>query len=226
MNLAELTRRFRVWAQDQVHPYLFSDEDVADWMTDAQVQAAVRARLLFDDTTPAVCTVAVVSGVASYPLHPALYELVLVRFKATGATCSIPLRIVSREWLTDHVRDWRDATDWQGSSKRFCVQSETGLRIVPIPDEAGDLLIEGYRLPLNPLVNDTDKPEIHEASHEKLIQWALHRAFSLPDTEGVDPNRAAAAEREFTAYFGPMPDADMRRMTREDEVQHNVSYPP
>ena len=65
------------------------------------------------------------------------------------------------------------------------------------------------------------EPEIHQAHHEHLIQWALHRAFSVPDSELFDPDRARLAEEEFTAYFGPLPDSDMRRKTRED-VQHYV----
>lgn len=226
MNLEELTRRFRVLAKDQVEPFLFASEDIADWLTDAEAQAVVRGRLLLDDVTPAVCTVPVVAGQASYKLHAKLYELESVRFKAAGATRSVPLRLVTREWLNDNVRDWRDANDWHGTDyrHRYAVQGETGLRIVPVPAEAGELLIEGYRLPLKPLENDADKPEIHEASHEKLIQWALHRAFGVPDSETFDPNRSKLSEAEFTAHFGAMPDADMRRSTRHDLQQTNALW--
>ena len=46
MTLADLIRRFRVLADDKVQPYLWADEDVIDWLNDAQAQAAVRGRLL------------------------------------------------------------------------------------------------------------------------------------------------------------------------------------
>ena len=228
MNLDDLTRRFRALAKDTVEPNLFSAEDVADWLTDAEAQAAIRARLLLDDYTPAVCVVPVVAGTHSYKLHAKLYELVTVRFKATGATRSVPLNLVTREWLNDNVRDWRDADDWHHMDycHRYAVQSETGLRIVPVPAEAGELLIEGYRLPLKPLANEYDKPEIHEASHEKLIYWALHRAFSVSDAEAFDPQRAQEAREEFERHFGSPVDADLRRSTRTDQVQHNTAYPP
>ena len=75
-----------------------------------------------------------------------------------------------------------------------------------------------------PLVNDADKPEINQAHHRHLVHWALHRAFSKPDSETIDPTRAATAEAAFTRYFGPSPDADLRRSTRHDEVQTNISF--
>ena len=228
MNLEQLRRRFRVLAKDTVEPFLYADDDIADWLTDAEAQACMRGRLLLDDSTPDVCCALVLPGVSAYNLHPKLYELVLVRFKATGDTRSDPVRLVSREWMDDNVRDWRDADNWSytSASRRYAVQSETGLRIVPAPDVAGELLIEGYRLPMRPLANDNDKPEIHEASHEKLIQWALFRAFSVPDSEVFDPQRSQNALAEFTQHFGLSVDADLRRSTRTDQVQHNTAYPP
>lgn len=220
MNLEELTRRFRIMACDTREPYLFASEVIADWLTDAEAQAAVRGRLLLEDANPAVCQVAVLPGVHSYKLHAKLYELTSLRIKPDGVTRATPLKLVSREWLDENVRDWRE----ECPDSRYAVQSETGLRIAPVPSQEGVLFIEGYRLPLKALANDTDKPEIHEASHEKLIQWALHRAFSVPDSETFDPNRSVISEVEFTAYFGKLPDADMRRITREDVEHYNSGY--
>lgn len=84
--------------------------------------------------------------------------------------------------------------------------------------------MEVYRLPIKLLVNDSDKPEIHEAHHAYLVHWALHRAFSKPDSDGFDPQRADTSERAFTDYFGPRPDSDLRRSTRHDEPQVNVVH--
>ncbi|RPP87255.1 hypothetical protein IPC1125_34030, partial [Pseudomonas aeruginosa] len=59
-----------------------------------------------------------------------------------------------------------------------------------------------------------------------LVQWALHRGFSIPDMESFDPNRAALAEAAFTAYFGERPDSDLRRITREDVPHHVEAFWP
>jgi len=152
-----------------------------------------------------------------------LYELVQLRVKtAADPSRSQRLNLVSREWLDANVSDWRD----QQGGILYAIQGDTTIRLVGTPSEAGVLLIEGYRLPLDPLEDEGDEPEIHAAHHEKLIQWALHRAFSVPDAETFDPNRSAAAEAEFTRYFGPMPDANLRRITREDAPHVNVAYLP
>ena len=66
----------------------------------------------------------------------------------------------------------------------------------------------------------------HKAHHEHLIDWALHKAFSVVDSETFDSQRAELAEAAFTRYFGPLPDSDLRRTTRMDVPHHNASVFP
>ena len=222
MTLENLIRRFRVLAQDTEQPFLWSDEAVIDWLNDAQAQACVRGRLIREDENPAVCQIALAPGQHTYPLHASVYELINLRIKGSGTEPSRPMSIKSREWLDANVCDWRDMDE----PSPWLIQDDTTLRVVGAI-QAGDVLhLECYRLPLKQLANDMDKPEIHAAHHVHLIQWALHRAFSIPDTEDFDPARAASAEAAFTRYFGLLPDSDMRRTTREDVVHHNVSIFP
>ncbi len=221
MNLEQLRQQFRIYADDLVtNPPLWEDEWIAAWLTEAQEQAAMRARLLMDDYTPAVTQIAVTEGVASYQLHPKLYEIAVIDFvPAVGCVQSVYL--TSREKLDSDRNGWRNELP---GIPCCAIQTDTRLRLVPVPSVDGTLRIEGYRLPLKALVNDNDKPEIHEAHHLQLVQWALYRAFSKPDADGRDPGRAAAAEAAFTAYFGRLPDADLRRSTRHDEVQTNKLF--
>ena len=230
MTLQELIRRFRVLAKDYIKPLRAETEDVVAWLNDAQAQACVRGRLLVADSDPALCQIALTPGQHTYSLHPALYEIIDLRIGApAGQTRKVVLK--SREWLERSVPNWRNYP-------RYCsmaIQNDTSLRLVG-QVEAGEILsIEAYRLPLQPMslpdpddpsapVNET--PEIHAAHHEHLIEWALHKAFSVPDSELFDPSRAKLAEEAFTRYFGPLPDSDMRRATRHDVVQHNVAILP
>ena len=222
MNLEQLIQQFRIDADDLVpNPYLWEGEWIAAWLTEAQSQAAIRGRLLFEASDPAICEIPVTAGVATYPLHRTLYELEHLRFKAAGATTSDRVHLKTREEL-DRIRPgWRDRTD---SHPCFAIQDDTRITLVDRPSVAGTLFVEGYRVPLRALANDNDKPEINEAHHRHLVHWALYRAFSKPDADGRDPGRAAAAQAAFTAYFGPLPDADLRRSTRHDEVQANKSF--
>lgn len=220
MNLQQLIERFRIEADDRAAPYLWLDEWLAPWFSEAQDEAAVRARLLMDDYTTALTEVSVTAGVASYPLHPKLYEIAAIDFVPDVGYVQ-PVYLTSREKLDRDRAGWRD--DPQGTPTS-AIQTDTRLRLVPVPSVSGTLRLEGYRLPLKALVNDNDKPEIHEAHHLQLVHWALYRAFSKPDADAHDPQRSKEALGRFEAYFGPRPDADLRRSTRHDETQANVAY--
>ena len=217
MTLSDLIRRFRVLADDKVAPYLWADEDITDWLNDAQVQACVRGRLLLEDADPTMCEVGIEAGRHTYPLHTKLYELVRLSFKTAGGSCSAELKLVSRGWLDERFPRWRDDNRATG----YAIQGEKSIRLVGNPSSAGVLTIEAYRLPLESMEDLDDEPEIHEASHEYLIHWALHKAFSTPDAETFDSARSAKSEAIFTAYFGLMTDSDMRRITREDTDHTN-----
>lgn len=213
MNLEQLIARFRQDARDVQDPPLWSDESVTDWLNDAVAEAAVRGRLLLEADRPQVCTIALVPAQSVYLLHPALYEITYLAYQADGSSKADELSLVSTEWLDRNHPGWRHRRIEQ---VRWAVQGERSIRLVPPPARSGRLLLEGYRLPLRLMSNPTDVPEIHTFSHDKLVLWALYRAFSQPDADGFDAQRAAAAERDFTAYFGRRPDADLRRQTRED----------
>ena len=83
--------------------------------------------------------------------------------------------------------------------------------------------LKGYRL-AKPLENDEDEPEIHPTHHRHLCDYALMKAFSVPDAELFDPNRAVIAEKYFNDYFGLPKDSDFRRLTREDKPHVNASF--
>ena len=223
MTLEQLVAQFRVDAGDTIaNPYLFEDEWIAGWLTEATAEAAIRGRLLMEASNPAVCQIAVTAGVAVYPLHASLFELVHLRFTPTGASRSEPVKLVTREELERIRPRWRDDAD----RLEFAIQDDTRIQLVAPPTAGGILHIEGYRVPLKALANDNDKPEINSAHHHHLVHWALHRAFSRPDADTFDAGRAANAEAAFTRYFGPRPDSDLRRSTRSDEPHTNKAFWP
>lgn len=219
MNLSSLISRFRTEANDKVVPYFWQDSEVTDWLNDAVSEAAIRGRLIFESGNTAICRIDVVAGQAAYPLHSAMYEIVSATFSHDGDNGkhrARPLPLVSVETLDQVVPRWRT----ESCDPRFIVQTDSGLRIAPAPIRTGVVWLEGYRLPLVSMVADTDEPEINAAHHRHLVNWALHKAFSIPDTESFDPNRSVIAEAEFIKYFGIRPDSDLRRITREDYPHH------
>ena len=220
MILSELIRRFRVAAFDNEQPYLFADQDITDWLNDAVKEAAIRGRLIHDSTTAGVCTITTVPNVSIYALHESMYEIDSICWVNNDLQTRTvdTLSLISQEDMGDIWHDWR-TRDY--GTPEYAIQHDTNIRLVPAPNVAGEIALEGYRTPLMPMVLDTDRPEINIIHHEYLIHWALHKGFGIPDSEVFDMNRSALAEQEFTDYFGMRPDSDLRRITRED-VPHTV----
>lgn len=219
MTLEELIIRFRFEAKDSRKPYLWSDEIVISFLNEAERRACICGRLLLEEEDEEICSIGLSVGSQTYDLHPKLYEIVSLNI-ANQAGEVRPIALRSREWLNANDPLWRENTDLAYAA----IQGETTIRIVGEIVAGDELRIEGYRLPMGDMKNDGDRPEIHEAHHVHLLDWALHKAFSMPDSDGFDPGRAAAHEDKFTQRFGPLPDSDMRRSTRVDEVQCNESY--
>ena len=224
MQLKELIRRFRVEANDKVEPYFNEDEDVITWLNDAVSEACIRGRLLHESQNKDVCNITIILGIAQYPLHPSLYELSRVWFDPDDGSRGSHLALMSAEHLDQRYKcdNWKRM---QGMPQ-FVIQDDTGIRLIPMPVTGGELQLEGYRVPLSPMQNDTDEPEINSIHHVHLIDWALHKAFGVPDAEFFDANRAALAEQNFTDYFGQHPDSDLRRITREDVPHHVMPFMP
>lgn len=221
MTLEDLIALFRSDAKDVEEPYLWGETQVVGWFNEAQSEAAVRGRLLLDDSTPAVCEIAVAADMASYQLHPKVYEIAHLRFVGASTSEGRELAVVSREYLDRKDPYWRDRCC---DEPRFAIQTETRLRLVPTPREAGMLRLEAYRLPLKQLTHCYDKPEIHEAHHAYLVHWALYRAFGQPDADGFDPGKSQRSYSVFESYFGMRPDSDLRRDTRQDQPHTNVIH--
>ncbi|WP_405118755.1 DUF6682 family protein [Pseudomonas leptonychotis] len=221
MTLDELVKDFRTTAQDKVAPYLFEQPDVTRWLIEAEQEACIRGRLLHESTNSSVCEIGVSAGEAAYLLDPALYEIDHLGLLEAGCIERRLVRLVSREWLDDNHHGWRDRT----GVPCFAIQSDNSIRLVPTPNAEATLKLEGYRLPLRGLASDkSSKPEINPAHHRHLVNWALHRAFSVPDSETLDLGKAGDALAAFTRYFGERPDSDLRRITRHDVEHHTKAW--
>ena len=217
MTLQELIDQFRTDSDDSVSPYLSSDEDVTLWLNEAEEEAALRANLIHDSSTTAVCTIAVTAAVSVYPLHEAVFSITNAYFTATGSTDVLTLD------LTDRIEQDRLSSDWRTRSElpSSLIVEDTKVRLTCLPSVAGTLAIECYRAPLNKIASLAASPEIGRAHHRHLVQWALHRCYSRPDAQIHDPDMAAKAEAEFTRVFGLRPDADLRRSFHANRPMFN-----
>lgn len=216
MTLRELILSFRVEANDKVQPYFHEDDILKLWFNEAVQEACIRGRLIREWVNDEVCHINILAGKVQYQLHESLYEIISARIHYDNSS-SHPLKIVSTEML-DRIygsEDWRSRT----GDPEYLIQGDTDIRIVPAPTKNTTLRLEGYRLPLQDMIELDDKPDISKAHHRHLVNWVLYKAFSVPDEEFVDGDKSAIALANFEQYFGLRPDSDLRRMTRHDVPQ-------
>ncbi len=220
MHREALRRRVRLLAQDTTLPYLWQDEDIDDWLNEAQQEAAIRARLLraTPASHPALCEYTLAAGETAITVPDQLYEISHQEWAAGSERR--PLKLVSREWMDTTLPGWRAMP---AADPDYLVQDRQQLEVVPPPIADGAVLIEGYRLP-EPMGADDEEPGIPLAHHIHLVQWALHVGYLMPDADMFNAGKSQAAEAEFTRYFGARPDADLRADTRNDETHRIVSW--
>ena len=283
MTLLDLLAQFRSDAKDTVATYLFGDLEVIGWLGEAEEEACIRARLLFDDATAALCEIAVTAGTREYAIDPRITEIVTA-WLTDAYSMEYDLDIVMRTWLDRQDPDWRkDAARRPEAlmhlSKRIAFEvdpdadytltqevyrkplvslsvrqsvtlQDTGdtvthtahghldgeaVLFAAIDQTTGieteavyylrDVEADTYKLAASPggaaLVLTTDgtgsvvyldaEPEIEDAHHRHLVDWAMYRAFGIPDADTYDKTLSGEAMGRFEAHFGPHPGADMRR---------------
>ena len=205
-KLSELFELFRDLADDDTEPPFWSDRRLTRWFVEAEKEACERGDLIRDRATPAVCSIAVVAGTSEYALHESIVRI----FRAALLDASDVETVLEQMDLP--TLDRRDPT-WRDNEGApcACVVSDGFILLNSQVDQSYTLALEVYRVPLEAerLANPDDVPTIHVRHHEGLVQWVLKRAYEMPDTEFVNLEKSARAEREFTRIFGERPDREL-----------------
>lgn len=195
--------QFRVIRDDRVKPYLWSDDEVLAYLTEGELEAAVRAKLIEDSTTPSCCLLPFGTD-AEYALDPAV--LLIKRATYLGK----PLTETSVDEQDGRDSNWEART---GEPSSF-IQREGFIRLVPKPATAGELALTVYRTPLEPIGLKTE-PEIAARFHFRLLAWVHRCAMLKQDAETFDAAAAKRYEAEFTESFGERQDANVQRKRRD-----------
>lgn len=227
MNIGELIDSFNLLAHQLAEPRLWDETEIVRFANLAVKDAAERGLLIEDDTTAAICDIALVPAISTYALDPRILRI----SRARTVTRKQLMFQTSREQLDrsmysdfriyggfgpnlaeDFGRQWDTAT----GSPRAWLETGGSIRVVPIPTVADTLHLSVYRLPLSDMVVDSnDQPEIRSERHYDLLDGMLARAYGKHDSEAYDPVAAAKYEERFTANFGVKLDANVRRKQRE-----------
>ena len=213
MELQDLIDAYRQRADDAVAPYHVTNGVLAKFASEAEREACIRAKLIYDNTTPIYTTLAVLPGVSTYALDPLVQDIDHGSFRNVDSTRWHKVTLCGMTQIEDNC-------DWQNRrAPRPCslvhLSPIRSVRLWPEPSMAGTLSLSVYRLPVFDMEEMDDEPEIPIEHHDGLVSWMLYRAYSSKDSEMEDPARAAAALNEFTARFGERATADVLRRHRE-----------
>lgn len=220
MEVAQIVSLFRQRVDDLKTPYLYAEPDILAWLSEAQREAAVRARLLFDDSSDLV-TIQILPGVRRYKLDPLIFEVEAVsRDRSPQYPGQTPIRYVLADTTAIPVRGdyqndfYRGSPQVQGDFIDFGFLPDVSYTGLP-PGAYSFMRLEAYRLPLADIEALDDDLEIAQVHHDGLIDWLLYRAYMTKDSEAGDNPRSADGYALFESRFGPRPTANSLRMRSE-----------
>lgn len=196
MKRGKLKELVREQLDDAAAPYLWSDVELDAYLNEAEREAAIRARLLVDSTTSAVCQITVTADTQDFPLDPRIF---MIR-RAKLASESYPLSFIQLNSLDSEYPGWDDSGL---PYNRFTIGLGSDTISLPKQDVETTLTMTVVREPLAEMNDDEDSPEIPARYHVKLLEWVRYRCYLKPDAETEDKKRAAESYVLFEAEFGP-----------------------
>ena len=232
MNRAALIATFRRDVADEDEPFLWGADDAQTYLDDAINEAADRARLLRDSTTPEICEVTIAAGTHTYPLDSRILSVIRAKLDLGRRPLDLTSTVALDRGIGASSSDARVRSNygWTGTSYGLAWESLTGTptriaidaqasgwtaRLVPAPTVSDTLRLQVYRLPLDSLTEDDDEPEINSRLHIRLVDWMKHLAYSKQDTETRNDKKAEMFANLFTSAFGERIDANVRRAQRD-----------
>jgi len=209
MNRGRLKTLFRIAVSDRELPYYWDDEELDEYLDEAELEASRRAHFLVDSSS----TVSRASVSAGEPEVRYDSRMLFVR-RARLASSSVLLKIWPTRRLDDEVQGWENALP---STPMVLVPDwETGaFRLYPPPAADDELLMTVVREPIGGDASDDDELETPARYQRGLLQWMRFRAYSKPDSDRRDPDGAAQALALFEGEFGEKTRAVDEHWSRE-----------
>jgi len=175
---------------------LWSQEELIEYLVEAENEAAERAELLHDTTTPNMCLFSSFST-GSLILDPRIIYVQNAYWNGRQ------LEEVARDQIDTGNPGWRSMT---GTPEFWFIDKGKRLFLFRAPADSGELVLEACRRPKNLL--DIDRyenasPAIATHLHSHLAHWIAYRAYLKQDTETADPQKAKRHLDIFETRFGP-----------------------
>lgn len=219
MNAGDVIDIWRRHVDDVATPFLWSDEEVLEYLNDAQNEAARRTRYFVDSTTTAVAQMVVTQ--ASGGLVALDPRVLFVRNARIAA--SLPLARRTMQDMQSCDPYWQDA----GASKPrvFIPDYQTGkLLFWPAPDADYTVKLTVVRDPLVEVTKEDDPLELPARYLRNLRHWMAYRGYSKPDKETYDPQRAGQELVLFEQEFGARSSAIDEAWIQREQMDGDGTY--
>lgn len=145
-TLQQLYAQFRVEAFDNSTPPLFTDAELKIWFNEAEVEAAIRMKLLRENSNPLLTQFDIKAGTMDYAVDARLFEIVYASmvYKTSNQMLPYILAITSAEEMDGVMPFWRTLP----YRPQGIIHYDTSIRVDHIPDTEYTIKTEGYRLPI------------------------------------------------------------------------------
>jgi hypothetical protein len=226
MDAATVLIEAREKLDDAVAPYLWSDEELARYLNNGCDEICLRTRGLQDSRSD-LCTIALLVGVATYALDPAIYVVRRASISGVGDQLT---RCNARQLDRCHS-GWDDSTRYQNARPQYAVfdMDSRSITLFPTPDVVGSLRLTVWRRPTEgervDVTGDLSEiPVIPDHLHAELKYWIAHEAFSNKDSEKYDDKRAGDFLALFTSRVGERPSAHQLHVWSTSPIRGTTAH--
>lgn len=204
MIIQDLIDHFRKQVSDEAEPYLWDDEEVLFFITDAQDMFVRKIGGIADATTIVLTDLAVTTAVPFTAHSPYILRIRSGRL----LTAKRDIDIISESGLSQITYDdygIRRSTSLDDDDTGEVVAAVIGvndkkLRWYKVPVADDTLRMHIYRLPYPRITSQESVLEIDDIHHYHLLKWVKHLAYSKQDAETYDKDAAEKNRLDFLAY--------------------------
>lgn len=223
MDSTTLAARFRSDIADQAKPYLWSDDEIIDYLNDAY-RMFVRLTGGVADFTSSATQVNIIAGDPVGVLDPSILRIMSATRLSDGGT----IKIINSADLPQSGRiDYGSGgtlklNNIAGAVNYMVIgmQPNTARWVqVPATNDTAQLII--YRMPLNRITwFDQALTDVEEDHHIHLLKWMRHLAYEKQDAETFDKVKSEEQEGKFRVYCAEVVAENERRKHKPRIVQY------
>ncbi len=217
MTVSEILNRVRVFTDDNVSPYLWSNADIVEYLNIVIDEICKETHCIRDAYTEAVCKITMVTDTPDYALHSKIINVIRARVEdAVDDLERQDLAYLQRTYPT-----WR--TDDSDEPFLYVLDKRQGYITVyfaPDSDATKTLWLTVSRHPLTALSisepaqqSELDAtPEIPTKYHNKLINGILYYCYQKRDEDTYNPNLVKAYQVKYLD--------DIEQIKRDEIIFH------